>query len=49
MDNNPNHFTSTVFKNVRNPQDVAFNVIYSLVVETYLLLTASHSWIQRSS
>ena len=29
-----------VFKNIRNPQNVTFNVIYSLVVETSLLLTA---------
>ena len=27
-------------KNVRSPQNVTFNVIYSLVVETSLLLTA---------
>jgi hypothetical protein len=30
-----------VFKNIRNPQNVTFNVTYSLVVETNLLLTAS--------
>jgi hypothetical protein len=29
-----------VFKNIRNPQNVTFNVIYSLLVETSLLLTA---------
>jgi hypothetical protein len=34
-------------KNVKNPQKVTFNVIYSLVVETSLLLIASLSWIQR--
>jgi hypothetical protein len=32
--------TSLVFKNVRNPQNVTFDAIYLLVVETSLLLTA---------
>jgi len=29
-----------VFRNVRNSQNVTFNVVYSLVVEKYLLLEA---------
>jgi hypothetical protein len=41
MENSPDYFTKiVVFQKRQNTQRVTFNVIYSVVVETNLLLTA---------
>ena len=35
------YIDSCFFKNIRNPQNVTFNAIYAIVIETNLLLTAN--------